>query len=76
MSSYKTNIKDNALKGIANGARIANNIAKKTAGPYGINVSIEVEEFPFSISTDDGATAIEHMDFSDPLEKRGLAYIS
>ena len=75
MSSYKTNIKDNALKGIANGARIANNIAKKTAGPYGINVSIEVEEFPFSISTDDGATAIEHMDFSDPLEKRGLGYM-
>ena len=34
MSSYKTNIKDNALKGIANGARIAqilkNTVNKKT----------------------------------------------
>lgn len=75
MSNYKTNILENALKGIANGASIANNVAKRTAGPKGINVNIEVDEFPGSINTDDGATAIEYMDFADPLEKRGLGYM-
>lgn len=74
-NKYQTNIVENALKGISNGAKIANNIAKRTAGPNGINVCIEVEEFPFSMSTDDGATAIEYMHFSDPSEKRGLGYM-
>lgn len=74
-NKYKTNIHKNALKGIANGMVIANDVAKRTMGPKGVNVCIEVELYPFSIDTDDGATAIEHMSFYDPLEKRGLGYM-
>ena len=75
MSNFTTNIKENALVGIANGAKIANNVAKRTMGPKGINVAIEMDDFPFSISTDDGATVIEHLHFTDPLENRGLGYL-
>lgn len=72
---YKTNIHTNALKGIATGMLIANNVAKRTMGPKGVSVCIEVDLYPFSMDTDDGATAIEHMEFTNPLEKRGLGYL-
>lgn len=75
MNQYTTNIKENALKGIANGMVIGNNVAKRTMGPKGVSVCIEVDLYPFSMDTDDGATAIEYMEFSDPLEKRGLGYL-
>lgn len=75
MNKYSTNIKENALNGIATGATIANNLAKRTMGPLGVNVCIEIDEFPYSMSTDDGATCIEYMDFTDPLEKQGLGYM-
>ncbi len=74
-TKYKTNIKENALKGIATGMVIANNVAKRTMGPKGVSVCIEVDLYPFSMDTDDGATAIEYMQFEDPLEKRGLGYM-
>lgn len=72
---FKTNILENALRGMSNGALIANNVAKRTMGPKGISVCLEQEFFPFSSSTDDGATVIAAMQFADPLEKRGLGYL-
>lgn len=75
MSSYKTNIHQNALIGIANGVSICADAVRGTMGAKGRNVFIEQEFYPFHVITNDGATIIDNIVLSDPLEKRGHALI-
>lgn len=72
MSDFKTNVRDNALHGIATGVQIATETVAKTMGPKGLNIAMEMDEFPFYGCTNDGATLIDKMDFTDSLEKIGL----
>lgn len=74
-NKYKTNVHENALKGVANGIQIATNAIKGTMGAKGNNVSIEMEEFPFVGITNDGATIIDLIQLEDPKEKMGLYFL-
>lgn len=72
---YKTNIVPNALVGVANGVNIATEVVAQTMGAKGKNVVIDVDEYPYHIITNDGATIIDHIDLQDPAEKLGLSFI-
>lgn len=73
--NYKTNIKENALHGISNGIDIAARIVGKTMGAKGRNIILEEEFEPYKSVTNDGATIVDRMEFSDPLEKMGLSFL-
>jgi len=75
MQNFRTNIHQNALVGIANGVSICADAVRGTMGARGKNVFIEQEFYPFHIITNDGATIIDNIILSDPLEKRGHALI-
>lgn len=72
---YQSNIYPNALQGISEGVKACSDIVGKTMGAKGTNVIIEKDEYPGSITTNDGATIIEHLAFSDPLHKRGHSFV-
>lgn len=72
MINYKQNVINNGLKNIADGVNLATNVVRKTMGPKGVNVAIEMDDFPFFACTNDGATIIDKMDFQHPAEKIGL----
>jgi chaperonin GroEL len=75
--STQTNIVtgDEARQGLLRGISIANDAVKGTMGPAGKNVAIEVDLPPGHIITNDGAIIIGGIKLSDPIEKRGLAFI-
>lgn len=75
MDKFNTNLKENALIGLANGIDIATKVVAKTLGGAGTNVIIEQQFEPYKIITNDGATCIEAMQFEDPLEKMGLSFL-
>lgn len=75
MQKYKSNIKENALQGIANGIQIATNAVKGTMGAKGNNVCMEQDEFPFVSVCNDGATIIDLIQLEDPAEKMGLYFL-
>lgn len=74
-TQFRTNIHQSALRGLANGIDLATQVVKKTLGPKGTNVAIEIDLPPYSITTNDGATIIQAIQMEDPLEKRGLAFL-
>lgn len=69
---YKTNIKEGALHGLHNGVKQAVKTVRGTIGAAGKNVIIAIEQYPYSLITNDGSTIIEHTHFEDPLENMGL----
>jgi len=66
------NIIEKGLIGIAAGVKKATDVARVTMGPKGKNVALEMDEFPFYGITNDGATIIDKLEFTDPAEKIGL----
>ncbi len=75
MQTYNNNIKQNALKGFYNAIHQAKEVVGSTMGAAGKNIVIEIEQYPYALTTNDGATAIEHMHFEDPLEKIGINFL-
>lgn len=72
MDKFSTNIKPNALQGLANGVAQAAAVVKPTMGAAGTNVIIQIENHPYHQITNDGATIIENLHFEDPIENMGL----
>lgn len=72
---YKSNIRPNALQGIAEGVRACADVVGKTMGAAGQNVIIEAEFVPYHEITNDGAKAIAAMKFDDPLQKMGHSFL-
>lgn len=68
------NIYDYALPRIAEGIRKATQTVASTLGPKGRNIIIQSKLNPGMITTNDGATAIQAMHLSDPIENIGLNY--
>lgn len=68
------NIYDYALPRIAEGIRKATGTVARTLGPKGSNIIIQSKLNPGMITTNDGATAIQAMHLSDPIENIGLDY--
>lgn len=64
-----------AIDGMMRGVTIAYETVAPTMGAKGSNIVIEQDLYPYHIITNDGATGIEHLQLTDPLEKRGLAFI-
>ena len=58
-----------------NGISQAADIVRGTMGAAGKNVVIEMEQQPFHIVTNDGATIIEHIWLEDPVENQGLSFL-
>jgi len=73
--TFETNIQQNALHGLYNGIHQATEVVRGTIGASGKNVMIEIEQYPYHLVTNDGATAIEHMYFEDPIENMGLQFL-
>lgn len=73
--TYSNNIHKNALQGIANGIAICADSIKGTLGSRGNNVILEEKMYPYHQVTNDGATIIEHIKLSDPLEVRGHGFV-
>lgn len=73
--AYNKNIHENALRGMFNGIAQAAALVKPTMGAGGKNVVIEVEQPPYHIVTNDGATIIEHINLEDPVERIGLDFL-
>lgn len=69
---FENNIKPDALKGIAKGIKIATDCVRQTMGPKGMNVALEMDEPPYFGCTNDGATIINKIEFTDPTQKIGL----
>lgn len=72
---YKNNIKENALHGMATGVQIGTSVVAPTMGAKGRNVCIEIEDYPYSMITNDGATVIDAIKLEDPCEKRGMQFL-
>lgn len=68
------NIHSDALPKLAEGVRKATAIVAKTMGPKGSNVVVQHKLYPFQVTTNDGATVIQAMHLSDPIENMGLNY--
>lgn len=66
------NIIEDGFKGIAQGVKIATDTVRQTMGPKGINVALEMDEFPFFGCTNDGATIIEKIELDESDQKIGL----
>lgn len=64
-----------ALPKLAEGIRKATEIVAKTMGPKGTNVTIESKLYPYSQTTNDGATILKSIELSDTLERIGLAHL-
>lgn len=75
IQNYKTNIKNNAIHGISTGVSICADVVRGTMGPKGKNVFIEIEQYPYNIISNDGATCIDNIVLEDPLEKMGHTLI-
>lgn len=71
----KDNIYLNALPRLAEGIRKATEVVSKTIGPKGTNVTIESKLYPYSLTTNDGATIIKEIVLADPIEKIGLSHL-
>ena len=67
-----SNIYIDAIKDVAEGVKIATDIVRQTMGPLGKNICIEMDEFPFSGITNDGASVIEKIDLTHPVQRIGL----
>lgn len=63
-----------AKKKIVSGAMKLDNIIRKTIGPMGTNVIIDVEE-KYPLITNDGATIAREIFLTDPFEEMGLRLI-
>lgn len=75
LKSYNNNIKENALHGLGTGIQIATSVVASTMGAKGLNVCIQIEDYPYALTTNDGATIIDHIQLEDPLEKQGLQFL-
>jgi len=64
-----------ATEGLMKGIKIATDAVKGTMGASGKNVVIEEDSNPGHRITNDGATIIQHIHLTDPLEKRGLEFV-
>jgi chaperonin GroEL len=64
-----------AMDGLMAGITIAADAVRGTMGPAGKNVVIEQDLPPYHIVTNDGATIIENIKLSDPIQRRGLAFM-
>lgn len=60
---------------MANGISQAASVVRETMGAAGRNVVIEIEQQPFTLTTNDGATIIEHIYLEDPVENTGLNFL-
>ncbi len=75
MNTHKTNINQGSLHGFMNGISQAADVVKKTMGAAGSNVVLEIEQYPYHLITNDGATIVENMWFEDPIENMGLQFL-
>lgn len=69
------NIHKSALPKLAEGVRKATEIVAPTMGAAGSNIAIQSKLPPFSLVTNDGATIIQAIQLSDPIETMGLNYL-
>lgn len=72
---YKTNIHQKSLQGFYSGIHQTALEVGKTMGAAGTNVAIEIEQYPYHLITNDGATIVESMWFEDPIEKMGHQFL-
>lgn len=69
------NIHENALPRLIEGIRKVRAIVAPTMGPKGSNVEIESRLYPFHVITNDGATIINSIELTDPIERIGLSHL-
>lgn len=69
------NIHKSALPQLAEGVRKATEIVALTMGAAGSNIAIQSKLPPYAITTNDGATVIQSIQLSDPIETMGLNYL-
>lgn len=70
-----TNIIENAIEGMMAGISKATTVVRKTYGGSGTNVIVESKLYPYHQVVNDCETIIQAMQFKDPAEKRGLAFL-
>lgn len=75
MQTYKNNINQKALQGFHSAIHQTAIEVGKTMGAAGTNVAIEIEQYPYHLITNDGATIVESMWFEDPIEKMGHQFL-
>ena len=75
LKNMQDNIYKDALPRLAEGIRKATAIVAPTMGPKGTNVTIESKSYPYSQTTNDGATIIKEIVLADTVEKIGLSHL-
>lgn len=75
MQTHKNNINKSALTGFYSAIHQTAIEVGKTMGAAGTNVAIEIEQYPYHLITNDGATIVESMWFEDPIEKMGHQFL-
>lgn len=75
MQTHKNNINKSALTGFHSAIHQTAIEVGKTMGAAGTNVAIEIEQYPYHLITNDGATIVESMWFEDPIEKMGHQFL-
>lgn len=73
--NMSNNIHFNALEKISHGISLCASVVRETMGAKGKNVILEEREYPYHQITNDGATIIDRMSFTEPLTKMGHAFL-
>lgn len=69
------NIQESALPLLAKGISKIASVVGSTMGPKGKNVLLEHKLLPFHRLTNDGATIIQSIELTDPIEKLGATFL-
>jgi chaperonin GroEL len=69
------NIHNYALKSIADGIHIATQQVSPTMGSCGVNVLVKIHEYPYRVSSNDGAFIISHLYSENPLHNEGFGIL-
>lgn len=69
------NINENSTEKMNEAIQLCAKVVGSTMGAAGVNVALEEELYPGVSVTNDGATIIEKMNFTDPVQKIGHTFV-